>query len=122
MIGGGFLWPNQRADWVGLDGRAGQRLARRAPLDDGWSCERIAQALYLDDDTARDWRKAFDEGGLERLRRFEAECIDAASTIRLLQVMLSFLGDKVPRCWQLFRAPVTDNFCVINPEDFRVLA
>jgi transposase len=41
-------------------------------LDDGWSCEGTAKALYLDDDTVRDWRKLYDEGGVERLRRFVA--------------------------------------------------
>ena len=41
-------------------------------LDDGWSCQQTAKALYLDDDTVRDWRKFYDEGGVQRLRRFEA--------------------------------------------------
>lgn len=78
MIRGGFLSPRQRAELIALlrDGHTEQRLARRANamllLDDGWSCERAAQALYLDDDTVRDWRKTYDEAGLEGLRRFEA--------------------------------------------------
>jgi hypothetical protein len=55
MIRGGFLLPGQRAQLMALlrDGRAEQRLARRANamllLDDGWSCERVAKALYLND-------------------------------------------------------------------------
>jgi len=78
MIRGGFLSPRQRAELIALlrDGHTEQRLARRANamllLDDGWSCERAAQALYLDDDTVRDWRKTYDEAGVEGLRRFEA--------------------------------------------------
>ena len=57
MIRGGFLSPAQRLELLGLlrDGRAEQRVARRANamllLDDGWSCEKVAKALYLDDDT-----------------------------------------------------------------------
>jgi transposase len=78
MIRGGFLSPRQRAELMALlrDGRTEQRLARRANamllLDDGWSCERAAKALYLDDDTVRGWRKTYDENGVEGLRRFEA--------------------------------------------------
>ena len=33
-----------------------------------------------------------------------------------------FLRDKVPRCWPEFRDSVTDNFRIIDPKDFRVLA
>ena len=30
--------------------------------------------------------------------------------------------EKVPKCWPEFCDSVTDNFRVINPKDFRVLA
>ena len=52
MIRGGFLSPRQRAELMALlrDGHTEQRLARRANalllLDDGWSCERVAKALF----------------------------------------------------------------------------
>ena len=77
MIRGGFLSPRERAELVALlrDRRSEPRLARRANamllLDDGWSRERAAEALYLDDDTIRGWRKVYDEKGVEGLRRFE---------------------------------------------------
>ena len=35
---------------------------------------------------------------------------------------LGFLREKVPRNWADFCDSVTDNFRVINPKDFRVLA
>ena len=38
------------------------------------------------------------------------------------QAVLWFLRDKVPRCWEMFRDSVTDNFRIINPKDFRVVA
>jgi len=78
MIRSGFLSPEDRADLIALaqDGSAAHRLARRANalvlLDSGWSCEQVAQALFLDDDTVRKWRDAFVEEGLEGLTRFEA--------------------------------------------------
>ena len=38
------------------------------------------------------------------------------------QTVLWFLRDKVPRRWVDFRDSVTDNFRIINPKDFRVMA
>ena len=77
MIRGGFLSVSQRMELLALlrSGRVEQRLARRANvlllLDDGWSCEKVAEALYLDDDTLRGWRKTYDASGLLGLERFE---------------------------------------------------
>jgi hypothetical protein len=42
-------------------------------LGDGLSCEQVAKALLLDDDTIRRWRGAFAEGGRKALMRFDAE-------------------------------------------------
>jgi transposase len=78
MIRAGFLSPVDRADLTSLarDGSAAHRLARRANalvlLDAGWSCEKVALALLLDDDTIRRWHGLFIEDGLEGLTRFEA--------------------------------------------------
>lgn len=38
------------------------------------------------------------------------------------EATLDFLRQKVPKCWPEFCDSVTDNFRVINPKDFRVLA
>ena len=71
-------------------------VARRANaillLDDGWNCEDVARALYLDDDTVRGWHKAFTTDGTQALRSFgwkgsqsklsrcqEAELVEALS-------------------------------------------
>ena len=59
------------------DGLEEHRVARRANaivlLDQGWSCERVAEALLLDDDTVRDWHRAFERGGIEALKSFGHE-------------------------------------------------
>jgi hypothetical protein len=61
VIRAGFLDSESRQDLIELtrDGLAAHRLARRANalllLDDGMSCEAVAQVLYLDDDTIRTW-------------------------------------------------------------------
>ena len=63
MIRGGFLSSEERKELVRLarDGSAEHRVGRRSNaillLNDGWSCERVAEVLYLDDDTVRGWRK-----------------------------------------------------------------
>jgi transposase len=77
MIRAGFLSSIDRDDLIALarDGSATHRLARRANalvlLDSGWSCEKVAGALFLDDDTVRRWHGLFVEDGLEGLTRFE---------------------------------------------------
>jgi transposase len=38
------------------------------------------------------------------------------------EATLDFLRDKVPRNWTKYRSTVTDNFRVISPKDFRVIA
>jgi hypothetical protein len=61
MICAGFLSPEDRADLLALarNGSAAHRLGRRANalvlLDDGWSCEDVSKALFVDDDTIRSW-------------------------------------------------------------------
>src|ERR1035437_524575 len=68
MICAGFLSPVDRADLTALARRANALVL----LDSGWSCEKVAGALLLDDDTIRRWHGLFIEDGLEGLTRFEA--------------------------------------------------
>ena len=74
----GFLSRDERSALIALarDGSVTHRLVRRANalvlLDDGLSCEQVAQVLLLDDDTIRRWHGAFAEGGRKALMRFEA--------------------------------------------------
>ena len=78
MIRAGFLSPEDRSDMIALarDGSAAHRLARRANalvlLDAGWSCEKVAAALFVDDDTVREWHRLHAAGGFDGLAHFEA--------------------------------------------------
>jgi hypothetical protein len=36
--------------------------------------------------------------------------------------MLTFLRDEVPKNWTVYCDEVTDNFRIIDPTDFRILA
>ncbi len=77
MIRGGFLGEEDRKKLIALarDGSTASRVTRRANalvlLDAGWSCREVADALLLDDDTIRGWRKLFEQRGIEGLTSFD---------------------------------------------------
>ncbi len=67
MIRGGFLSAEDRGKLIALarGGSAASRVTRRANalvlLDNGWSCQEVADALLLNDDTIRGWHKLFEQ-------------------------------------------------------------
>jgi transposase len=119
MIRGGYLSPEDRADLIALarDGSAAHRLARRANalvlLDDGWSCERVAAALFLDDDTIRRWHALFLEDGLEGLTRFESG--GGASRLSKMQeaALTSWIAETLPRSTRQVGAYIEREFGVV---------
>jgi len=103
MIRAGFLSPEDRADLIALgrDGSAAHRLARRANalvlLDAGWSCEQVAEALLLDDDTIRNWHGLFAEDGLEGLARFDAGGSACQLSGEQQDKLKAFVSETLPR-------------------------
>ena len=77
MIRANFLSLKQRYELEQIVRRPSEDhgVARRANaillLDDGKSCAVIAEFLYLDDDTVRNWHKQYRTGGLDRLTTFD---------------------------------------------------
>src|SRR5437660_11073042 len=77
MIRGGFLSEEDRNKLIALarDGSVASRVTRRANavvlLDDGWSCQEVADALLLNDDTIRGWFKLFEQRGIEGVTSFD---------------------------------------------------
>lgn len=77
MIRAGFLSDAERKALtrIARDGLEEHRVARRANslilLDRGWSCEEVAEALMLDDDTVRTWHGSFKTGGVDSVQSFE---------------------------------------------------
>ena len=75
MIQSGFLSEEDRKALTVLarDGSSPCRVTRRANalvlLDEGWSCQQVAHALLLDDDTIRSWRKLFEQRGIEGITK-----------------------------------------------------
>ena len=102
MIRGGFLSVSQRMELLALlrSGRSEQRLARRANalllLDDGWSCEKVAEALYLDDDTVRGWRKTYDASGLSGLERFEGGGSSSRLDMTQEEALKAWIAARLP--------------------------
>ena len=103
MIRGGFLNEEDRTRLIALarDGSASARVTRRANalvlLDDGWSCQQVADALLFDDDTIRGWHKLFEQRGIEGLSSFDmggsAGFLNAAQE----EALKVFVGATLPR-------------------------
>ena len=119
MIRAGYLSPEDRAELIALarDGSAAHRLARRANalvlLDDGWSCDRVAAALFVDDETVRRWHRLFVEDGLEGLTRFDG----GGSCPRLAEdqeaKLKSWIAATLPRSTRQVGAYVEKEFGVV---------
>ena len=77
IIRGGFLSEEDRNKLIALarEGSVASRVTRRANalvlLDDGWSCQEVADAFLLNDDTIRGWFKLFEQRGIEGLTSFD---------------------------------------------------
>ena len=77
MIRKGYLSAKDRKNLIALarDGACPSRLTRRANalllLDDGMSCQQVANVLYFDDDTIRRWYELFIAGGVDGLTHFD---------------------------------------------------
>lgn len=110
MIRGGFLSGNDRRALIGMarDGLAEHRIARRANamvlLDQGWSCERVAAALLLDDDTVRNWHRAYEQGGVEGLRSFGHEGSSSRLTSEQETALSDWVGAQCPHSTRLVGA------------------
>lgn len=103
MIRRGFLTPEDRKDLVELarDGSAEHRLGRRANalvlLDDGWSCESVANAFLLDDDTIRTWYRLFRDEGVEGLAGFGYEGSVCRLSAEQQDALKSWVAETLPR-------------------------
>src|SRR5450631_3686880 len=119
MIRAGFLSADDRASVAALlrDGSAEHRLTRRANavllLDDGWSCEEAAKALYLDDDTVRSWAKLYREGGLKALTRFESGGSASHLTLAQEEALKAWIGATLPRSTRHVGAYIEKEFGVV---------
>jgi transposase len=119
MICAGFLSEVDRADLIELarDGSAAHRLARRANalvlLDSGWSCEKVAGALLLDDDTIRRWRDLFDCDGVDGLAGFHFGGRQPFLTVDQEARLQAWVGEQLPRSTREVGAWIEAQFGVV---------
>jgi transposase len=118
MLRGDFLTAKERADLTALarNGLAEHRVARRANaillLDKGWSFQKVAEALLLDDDMVREWRGLFGASGVQGLSRFEmgggASFLTAAQEAQVK----AWIVETVPRTTRVVGAYIWREFGV----------
>ena len=119
MIRGGFLTEEDRSKLIALarDGSAASRVTRRANalvlLDGGWSCQEVADALLLNDDTIRGWHKLFEERGFEGLTSFDMG--GSASFLSAAQedALKVFVGATLPRSTRAVGAFIEQEFGLV---------
>ena len=119
MIRGGFLSAEDRRYLIALarDGSAASRLTRRANalvlLDDGWSCQEVATALLLNDDTIRYWHKLFEQRGIDGLTSFDvggsASFLNAAQE----EALKAFVSTTLPRSTRQIGAFIAQEFGLV---------
>jgi transposase len=103
MIRGGFLTDAERKELRALarDGLSEGRVVRRANaivlLNDGWSCEEVAAALLIDDDSVRSWHKLYAEHGLTGLVVFHHPGSQSHLTSDQEAALYDWVGATLPR-------------------------
>src|SRR5580704_9512408 len=103
MIRPGLLDSESRDELIELarDGLAEHRLARRANalvlLDKGMSCQSVAEALLLDNDTIRTWYQLYREDGIEGLASFGHEGGACRLTVAQQDKLKAWIAETLPR-------------------------
>src|ERR1700692_4453701 len=119
MIRGHFLSEEDRNKLIALarDGSVASRVTRRANalvlLDDGWSCQEVAAAFLLNDDTIRGWCKLFEQRGIEGLT-----CFDVGGSVSFLSAvqedaLRAFVGATLPRSTRQVGAWIEQEFGLV---------
>src|SRR6201997_3513102 len=117
--GGGFLSAEDRGKLVALarDGSAPARVTRRANavvlLDDGWSCQEVADALLMNDDTIRGWHKLFEQRGIEGLTSFDMGGSAGFLSAAQEGALKAFVGTTLPRSTRQIGAFIEREFGLV---------
>jgi len=119
MIRGGFLSEDDRNKLIALarDGSAASRVTRRANalvlLDAGWSCQEVADALLLNDDTIRGWFELFEQGGIEGLTSFDMGGSASFSSAAQEDALKGFVSATLPRSTRQVGAWIEQEFGLV---------
>jgi transposase len=118
MIRRQFLTAKQRNELEQIVRRPSEDhgVARRANaillLDDGKSCARIAEFLYLDDDTIRSWHKHYMSGGWDDLETFDWKGGKPLLNARQEKELCRWLEGRLCRDTKEIRAHINTRFAV----------
>ncbi|MGB8488821.1 MAG: helix-turn-helix domain-containing protein, partial [Xanthobacteraceae bacterium] len=119
MIRGGFLTEEDRGKLIALvrDGSAASRVTRRANalvlLDGGWSCQEVAAALLMDDDTIRGWHKLFEQRGIEGLTSFDMGGSAGFLSTAQEDALKAYVGATLPRSTRQVGAWIEQEFGLV---------
>lgn len=119
MIRAGFLDAESRQDLIELarNGSSEHRLARRANalvlLDKGWSCQKVAAALLLDDDTIRTWHRLYEEDGIEGLVDFGHEGGVCRLSLAQQEKLKAWVEQTLPRTTRQIGAWIEQEFGLV---------
>ena len=103
MIRGRFLSAKERTALQAVMRHPSEThgVARRANaillLDDGWNCAKVAEALYLDDDTVRTWFKRYQAGGLDEMKVFDGKGRSGDLSRERMAELSARLGERLMR-------------------------
>ena len=116
MMQSGFLNEKDRKALTALarDGSSRCRVSRRANalvlLDEGWSCQQVADALLLDDDTIRGWRKLFEQRGVEGITGFDVGGSASYLGVKQEDDLKAWVGATLPRSTRQIGAWIEQEF------------
>jgi transposase len=82
-------------------------------LDEGWSCQEVAAAFLLNDDTIRGWHKLFEQRGIEGLTSFDVG--GSASFLSAVQeeALKAFVATTLPRSTRQVDAWIEHEFGLV---------
>jgi transposase len=116
MLRGGFLSADERRALTELarNARAENRVARRANaivlLDQGLSCEHIAAVFLLDDDTIRNWYRAYERGGIAGLKTFDYKGSSSHLSLEQERALSEWVEANFPRTTRKIGAWLKQSF------------
>jgi transposase len=118
MIRPGFLSAAERNELRALarDGRSEGRVVRRANalvlLNDGWSCQQVAAALLVDDDTVRTWHSLYAEHGLTGVVVFNHKGSESHLTSAQEAALFEWVRATLPRDSAVIGAWIAETYGV----------
>src|SRR5450830_923990 len=116
MVRSGFLSDEDRKALTALarDGSLPCRVTRRANamvlLDQGMSCQEVADVLLYDDDTIRGWHRLFEQRGLEGLTSFDVGGSTSYLSVQLEDDLKAWVAAVLPRSTRQIGAWIEQEF------------